>query len=101
MRRGDTLTLTRSLEPGQPAQFNTDHELVTPARIGVTLPEFFDSVQPGQPIWFDDGKIGGVISHVSPDQVTVEINHARVEGNKLGPEKGINVPETSGPTGER
>ena len=94
LRPGDTLILTRSLEPGQPARFNKDHELVTPARIGVTLPEFFDSVQLGQPIWFDDGKIGGVISHVGPDQVTVDIQHAKVEGDKLGAEKGINVPET-------
>ena len=69
--------------------------MVTPARIGVTLPEFFDSVQLGQPIWFDDGKIGGVISHVGPDQVTVEIQHAKAEGEKLAAEKGINVPETN------
>jgi len=95
LRPGDTLILTRSLEPGRPARFDEDHKLVTPACIGVTLPEFFDSVQTGQPIWFDDGKIGGIISHVAPDQVTVEIQHARVEGDKLGAEKGINVPETN------
>ena len=95
LRPGDTLILTRSLDPGQPARFNQDHELVNPARIGVTLPEFFGSVQPGQPIWFDDGKIGGIISHVGPDQVAVEIQHAKAEGDKLGAEKGINVPETN------
>ena len=95
LRPGDTLILTRSLEPGRPAQFNEQDELTSPARIGVTLPEFFDSVQPRQPIWFDDGKIGGTISHVGPDQVIVEIQHAKAGGDKLGAEKGINVPETN------
>jgi pyruvate kinase len=63
LRLGDELVLTRSLEPGRPARFNEHEELVSPARTGVTLPEFFDSVEPGQPIWFDDGRIGGIVSH--------------------------------------
>ena len=54
---GDSLILTRSLEPGRPAQFNDRNELIAPAQIGVTLPQFFDCVRPGDPIWFDDGKI--------------------------------------------
>jgi pyruvate kinase len=94
LRPGDTLLLTRSFEPGHPARFNQDHEMVCAAQIGVTLPEFFDSVQPGQPIWFDDGKIGGVIARVGPDRVTVEITHAKAAGHRLAAEKGINVPET-------
>jgi pyruvate kinase len=98
LRKGDTLILTRSLEPGHPARTGTTdengatHEL---ARIGVTLPEFFDSVQPGQPIWLDDGKIGGTVTQVSADEVEVEITHAKPEGDKLGAEKGINIPETA------
>jgi pyruvate kinase len=94
LRRGDTLVLTRSLAPGRPAQFDAGGQLVSAARIGVALSEFFDSVQPGQPIWFDDGKIGGRIVTAGPDEVTVEIEHARVGGEKLAAEKGINVPET-------
>jgi len=95
LRVGDTLVLTRSLEPGEPGQVATDTDPARPARIGVTLPAFFDCVQPGQPIWFDDGKIGGVVSSVTPDEVTVEIQHARVAGEKLAAEKGINLPETN------
>ncbi len=94
LKPGDTLILTRSLDPGRPALFDHGQKLLSAARIGVTLPEFFDSVQPGQPIWFDDGKIGGIISRVGPDEVTVKIEHARVGGSKLGAEKGINPPET-------
>ena len=82
---GDTLTLTRELHPGQP----------NPPRIGVSLPEFFDSVKLDQPIWFDDGNIGGVVSAVSPGEVKVNIVQASAAGQKLGAEKGINVPETN------
>ena len=44
-----------------------------PARIGVTLPEVFRDVQPGEAIWFDDGKIGGLVRAVDPEQIIVEI----------------------------
>jgi len=92
---GDTLILTRSLEPGRPAKYDKKKQLVSPARIGVTLPEFFDCVRAGEPIAFDDGKIGGVVREVAPDRVNIEITHARPTGEKLGAEKGINVPEST------
>jgi pyruvate kinase len=85
---GDLLRLTRDIREGEPASD------AGPAVIGVTLPQFFDSVKPGQPIWFDDGSIGGVIEEVTPDVVTVKIVQARTAGQKLGAEKGINIPET-------
>jgi hypothetical protein len=65
-----------------------------PAQIGVSLPEFFGGVRSGEPIWLDEGKIGGVIENVSPDKVSVKITQARPAGEKLGAEKGINVPES-------
>lgn len=91
---GDTLILTRSLSPGQPAKYDKKKQLISPERIGVTLPEFFDCVRPGEPIALDDGRIGGMIRAVTPDDVTVEITRARATGEKLGAEKGINVPES-------
>jgi pyruvate kinase len=91
---GDTLVLTRSLEAGRPAMYDKKKQLISPASIGVTLPEFFEGVHPGEPIALDDGKIGGVIRIVTPEKVTAEITHARPTGEKLGAEKGINVPES-------
>jgi pyruvate kinase len=32
--------------------------------MGMTIPEFFDDVHSGETIWFDDGKIGGVIEMI-------------------------------------
>jgi pyruvate kinase len=95
LKVGDTLVLTRSLEPGRPAHYNQKNELVSPARIGVTLPEFFGSVQPGEPIWLDDGKIGAAVSKVESDCVTIEIQQAPAGRAKLGAQKGINAPETN------
>ena len=94
LKLGDTLVLTRSMQPGRPAQYDGNGKLQSPAQIGVSLSEFFDSVRPGQPIWLDDGKIGGVIRTVVPEKVSIEITQARSTGEKLGTEKGINVPET-------
>jgi pyruvate kinase len=94
LKVGDTLILTRSLDPGRPPQRDSKDNLISPAQIGVSLPEFFDGVKAGEPIWLDDGKIGGVIRKVAPAQVSVEITQARPVGEKLGAEKGINVPES-------
>jgi pyruvate kinase len=95
LRRDDTLILTRDLTPGTPAVRNERGDVLNAARVGVTLPEFFECVQPGEPIWFDDGNIGGVVVAVKPYEVHVKITHARPEGEKLGGEKGINVPQTN------
>jgi pyruvate kinase len=94
LNSGDRLVLTRSFEPGKPAHYDEQLRLIRPASIGVCPPEFFDYVRIGEPIWFDDGRIGGTIASVAPDEVVVEITQARPGGEKLGAEKGINVPET-------
>jgi pyruvate kinase len=54
----------------------------------------FDSVRPGEGIWFDDGKIGGIIRTVGEAQIRVEITQAKPGGARLLPEKGINLPDT-------
>jgi pyruvate kinase len=51
-------------------------------------------VRPGEPIWLDDGKIVGIIRKVAPESVIVEITQARPVGEKLGAEKGINLPDS-------
>jgi pyruvate kinase len=92
---GDTLILTRSLDPGRPAKFDKKGRLVSAARVGVTLPEFFDCMRPGDPVWLDDGAIAAVIREASHDQAIIEVTQTGPGGGKLGAEKGINVPESS------
>jgi pyruvate kinase len=55
----------------------------------------FDDVRSGESIWFDDGKIGGVIEKVERTEVFVRITRARVDGEKLRSDKGINLPESN------
>jgi pyruvate kinase len=50
LRKGDTLVLTRRLDPGRPAQLDDAERTVAPAMIGCTLPEVFDDVRAGEPI---------------------------------------------------
>ncbi|MCS7089094.1 MAG: pyruvate kinase [Thermoflexales bacterium] len=91
---GDRLVLTRDEQPGQPARRNRSGAVIEPARIGCTLGEAFDAVQPDQHIWFDDGKIGGRVLSNDGERILVEITFTRPSGGKLGAEKGINLPDT-------
>jgi pyruvate kinase len=86
--------LNRSSTPGRPPIRDKAGKIIAPAQIGISLPQILDHAKSGEPVWFDDGKIGGVIRSVNADSVSVEITQARPEGENLGPEKGINLPET-------
>lgn len=81
---GDYLTLTRENKPGSSS----------PARIHCTLEQAFDVVQAGQPVWLDDGKIGGIVEHNDGAEILVRITQTPPGGAKLRAEKGINFPDT-------
>jgi len=87
VNRGDLLVLTGDLTP---AEISTDGV----HRIGCTLAEAFADAKPGERVLVDDGKIGGVITRVSADELTVEVRSAGMTGTKLRAEKGINLPDT-------
>ena len=94
LKQGDLLLLTRDLEPGRAATYDSSGQLLTPAHIGCTLPEIFDDIQAGEAIRFDDGKIGGVIEKVEPAQIHVRITLVHLLGEKLRSDKGINLPDS-------
>ena len=95
LRQGDLLELTRDQRPGRDATYDSSGKLLTPARIGCSLPAMLDDVKAGDSIWFDDGRLGGVIEKVESNHVRVRITHARLRGEKLRAEKGINLPDSS------
>ena len=95
LKPGDRLVVTRASTPGRPALYDEQGQLAQPATIPCTLPEVFADVRPNEPIWFDDGKIGGVIESVRPDEMTVRITVAKPGGDKLGADKGINLPKST------
>jgi pyruvate kinase len=94
LKKGDSLVLTRAQIAGKGAQLNRQGRVLRPAMVPCTLPEVFEFVRPGERIWFDDGKIGGIVRAVSSGQVRVEITSARPEGARLHSEKGINLPDS-------
>jgi pyruvate kinase len=95
LRQGDLLILSRDQKPGRVATYDRGGRLLTPAMIGCTIPELFMDVLPGQSIWFDDGKIGGIVETVEDTRVRVRIAHARLQGETLRSDKGINLPESA------
>ncbi|HYB74903.1 MAG TPA: pyruvate kinase [Candidatus Sulfotelmatobacter sp.] len=94
LKPGDTLLLTRSLAPGVTAVRDAAGRVLEPARIGCTLPEVFAQVRPNERIWFDDGKLGGLVTGVEEDLLRVQITQTADAGTRLGPDKGINLPDS-------
>jgi pyruvate kinase len=94
LKVGDSLLLTPADQPGCAAEYDDGGMLLRPASIACTLEAVFDAARAGQPIWFDDGKIGGRIVENAGRLLRIEITHAAPQGSKLRAEKGINLPET-------
>jgi pyruvate kinase len=94
LRQGDRLILTGEPRPGGPATRDSRGEVLTPATIGCTIPEVLEDIRSGEPIWFDDGKIGGVVEKVEAARILVRITQTRARGAKLRADKGINLPES-------
>ncbi|MCM2342581.1 pyruvate kinase [Rhodoferax sp.] len=95
LRVGDSLRLTKE-ETGPTEEFEDDsaEPRSEMAQVAVTLPQVIDQVKVGEHIWFDDGRIGGVIRHKADAWIDIEITQARPEGEKLGGDKGINLPDS-------
>ncbi|TRZ90529.1 MAG: pyruvate kinase [Rhodocyclaceae bacterium] len=93
LERGSTLLLTRDavVEPVLKGRGKSHQPVST---VACTLPEVFEQVAVGERIWFDDGRIGGVIRRIQPDWLEVEITNARDSGEKLVGDKGINLPDS-------
>jgi pyruvate kinase len=90
---GDRLLLTRNGEPGAPARPDPSTGALVPARIGCLPAEALGNVRVGERIWFDDGRIGGLVRAVG-EAVEVEITGAGSSGAALKAEKGINLPDS-------
>lgn len=63
--------------------------------IGCDTQAVFDAVKTGEPIWFDDGTIGGVVEDAAADRITIRVTACSADGSRLHPERGINLPETA------
>ena len=93
LERGGSLRLTGPTVNSLPRKAKGRAPRPMPT-VACTLPEVFAQVCVGERIWFDDGRIGGVIKRVEPAWLEVQITHARDSGEKLAGDKGINLPDS-------
>ncbi len=95
LHKGDELLLSREPIVGKSASIDSGGPTIARAMISCTLPEVFSAVRVGDQIWFDDGKIGGIVRRVAPNVLLIEITQAKPNGDRLGADKGINLPDTN------
>lgn len=95
LRQGDLLVLKRDYKPGRPATYDSAGQVLNPASISCTIPEVFDDIRSGESMWFDDGKIGGIVEKIAHNEAFIRITQARPSGEKLRSNKGINLPESN------
>jgi pyruvate kinase len=94
LRPGDPLVITRDAEFSRPARLDARGRVLAPAEISCTCREVFDDVRPGERIYFDDGKIDGLVERVEEGRLHVRIVHTRPGGGKLRSDRGINLPDS-------
>ena len=94
LRVGDEIVVTARDTPGEDARWDVDLRVRKPAHIACTAPETLEFVRRDDPIWFDDGRIGGLVRSANAERLLVEVTHAPEVGAWLGADKGINFPET-------
>lgn len=92
LKTGERLILTREPIPGESAKYDGKGKLLEYAHVSCSLPEVFNYLKPGEPIYFDDGKIEGIIEEVNQNSVVTKITYAKDLGSKLRGDKGINLP---------
>ena len=94
LKKGDIVVLSSKLRLGRGPEVSEDGRVLRPAAINCTIPEILYDIKAGERVWFDDGKIGGVIKKVADSDAIIEITHAGAAGSKLRPNKGINLPDS-------
>ena len=94
LHSGEFLRLHRAKDLGESALFDKDNTLINPAHLSCTSPEIFNSVKVNEPIFFDDGKIEGIIRETNSEEMLIEIMQTKANGGKLKADKGINLPSS-------
>lgn len=94
LRIGDRLLLSPIADTGRAARLDDTGREVEPARIGCIEPSIFRYLQAGQHVKIDDGKIDTEVDTVDEDGALLRVVHAPPKGARLGPDKGLNFPDT-------
>ena len=90
--KNDLLLLTPGNIDGKPAEYD-EQALIHPAQIGCTLSSLIEKLEPGQPVWIDDGKLGAIVEAVTDQGALLRVTVAKASGVRIQSDKGINFPE--------
>ncbi|WP_298363397.1 pyruvate kinase [uncultured Lutibacter sp.] len=91
---GDLLRLDKDPILGEPTLYNEDGTIKEIAHVSCTLPKIFNNLKKNELVYFDDGKIEGVIKEINSDNLLIEITNTKNNGGKLKADKGINFPNS-------
>lgn len=94
IRTGDILFMSVKNEPGKPSLHDSNGDLLNPGIVSLAIPEVYRDVCLGEPIFFDDGRIAGIIEKRSAEQLQIRITHTRKPLEKLEGNRGVNLPDT-------
>jgi pyruvate kinase len=92
---GDLLRLDKKAILGEPTVYDGEGDLKKIAHISCTLPEIFDNVKSEEQVYFNDGKIEGIVRELHSNHLIIEITNAKKKGGKLKADKGINFPNSN------
>ena len=94
IRKGDVLFISAKLEPGKPALHDSNGELLNPGKVSLAIPEVYRDICLGEPIFFDDGRIAGIVEKREAEQLQIRVTHTRNPVEKLEGNRGVNLPDT-------
>lgn len=94
VQTGDVLLLSATDKPGKPAIHDSNGELLNPGRVSLAIPEVYRDVRLGEPIFFDDGRIAGIVEKRDAEHLKIRITHTRNTVEKLEGRRGVNLPDT-------
>ena len=92
LHKGDTLLLTKVQMIGQ-SNYSYGQKIYN-AAVSCTNTDIFDYISIDDRIYFDDGKIGCVVTSINEVGVECVVSEAKEGGAKLKEEKGINFVDT-------
>jgi len=94
VRSGDVLFISVSDEAGKPAIHDSKAVLLNPGSLSLSIPEVYRDVRLGEPVFFDDGRIAGIVEKRDRKRLQIRITHTRNPVEKLEGNRGVNLPDT-------
>lgn len=94
IRSGDLLQIVLSEVLGKPAIHDCHGVQMNPGRLSLAVPEVYRDVRKGESIFFDDGRISGIVEKVGEERLQIRITHTRKPEEKLESRRGVNLPDS-------